>query len=337
MSSNDAKSPFSGTQNKLLITKYWDYPILKDFSESIGKPLDYFGLSGPKLEDVRSWRDVLHRIRSVERHRKGENEEIDRQNQRDAVSCAFINKLNNVSIVQGDVEDVILTGVDSNGRIIPGSFIDEDGNIFFEHSLVNLDFFGGIGYLKENQITRVDAIRKLFERQRGQNFVFILNVNVRDGVSEKINEFLNEYSDQSSDTWLKETIKWYLGQNLGKNYKLKAVIPLLIKNIAENNHFKTTFFPPISYLGGGNALMAHFVFLCEYESGKLQMFSAQTPRQILNLPLIEVSNGRFAVPDQHPECDLSGFASQNSFIADLIKNGLLEQFSDLAKTDNVEY
>jgi hypothetical protein len=323
-------SKFSGNENKIFITKNWDYPILSEFSEFLGRPLDYFGLSGPNLEDVIAWRNLLHRIRSVERHRQGEEGKIDKKNQSQAVLCAFRNNIKNVSIIQGNIEEVILTGIDCNQRIIPGACLANDF-IYFEHTLVNLDFFGGIGYIKDGGITRIEAIKKLFERQSSTNFIFILNINVRDGIPNEINEYLQDYMKHHEDINFSRSAQWYLEQNLGKKYKLKAIVPILIKAIAEVFNFKTTCFPPLAYTGNGNAEMVHFVFSCEYGIGKLHRFSSQTPHQLLNLPLLEVSQGNLILPEQHPNYDFSGIANQVAFLSESIQADLRNQLDLIYK------
>ena len=74
---------FRDTNNKQLVRRRWNLPVIRATSIAFGKKLSYLGLPGADINDLVDWREYLDRLRTgVELNRNGRAGEIDRINQR---------------------------------------------------------------------------------------------------------------------------------------------------------------------------------------------------------------------------------------------------------------
>ena len=57
---------FRTSPNKNTIRRDWDAPILRQYMAAVGHRLRYFGMTGPEMHDVLTWRDMLFDWTSIE-------------------------------------------------------------------------------------------------------------------------------------------------------------------------------------------------------------------------------------------------------------------------------
>jgi hypothetical protein len=298
---------FVGTAAKALIRQTWDGAILAAAQRKMGHRLSYFGLPGPNIEDLVDWCDLLGTKTGVERLRDGAHHAADLERIRRLHTNICARDVEDFQLLQGDVESIILDGLDHNGY----SPICNDGrplpHMRFQYDLVNLDFFGGVGYPnRHGESRRVRALKKLFERQQGSHFILLLTVNVRDGLEDELTEYLEQTRDRSEGLILR-VADWYAQRQKDergeKMYKLKAVVPLFVHRMAETWMFRCRTYPPLAY-EGRSATMVHFVFDLEPVPGNLRAFSEQSDGDLLLLPLIVGSDHGLSVAHkQHPGFD----------------------------------
>src|SRR5689334_5657292 len=109
---------FQSSPTKDLIRKVWDLPILKIYRKDVKHPLSYFGLPGPEIEDLRDWHAILGYKTCVERLRSsGKMREDDLKIHARMLNNAFVHKLDvGFQLLRGDVEDLLLRGMDLDGH-----------------------------------------------------------------------------------------------------------------------------------------------------------------------------------------------------------------------------
>jgi len=298
-----ASRDFDGSQNKIAIRQRWDRPVLDAAMAVHGHVLSYLGLPGPAAQDLLEWRDILGVRTGVERLRRGSvAREEDRERHRRLLRTVMINDISDgFQPLRGEIEDIILDTTDVDGA----SPLLNDGQplhrMRFLYDLINLDFFGGVGYRDKRGISkRVRALKKLFERQQGTSFVLLLTFSVRDGLDDELTQYLTETRDRA-DGELRRIVEWYARCGTGdKDHKLKALVPLFLQRQAEDNMFRCHTYPPIAYDGNGGTRMVHFAFALNHTSGNLRAFSAQSDSDLLKLPLVTVHDGRFRAASKHP-------------------------------------
>ena len=299
---------FNSSTEKALVRREWDRPILEELKATTQKPLDYFGLPGPAIQDILDWRDLLGVITGVERLRRGAaDREEDLERHRRMLNNVMTNDIQNFQLLRGEIEDIILQGLDQDNespRLHRGS---SRNDMSLSYSLVNLDFVGGLGYLAKKgipakQSKRGRALKKLFERQQGTEFVLLATFNVRDRVGEELRAYISKTRERV-DGSLRATLDWY-GNATHKIHILKVVVPLFIQHTAEENMFSSHAFPPVAYGGTGTATLVHFAFRLIPQGGDLQAFSPQSAEQLINLPLISTEGCVFQIAaQQHPGFD----------------------------------
>ena len=308
---------FEESLNKTIIRQQWDLPIIQKWSERSGQLLSYFGLPGPSIADILDWRPYLGYCTGVERlrHEKKQREE-DLNVQRLIHKNVALSDIDEFQLLLGDIEDIILTGVDQT-RLHPRMSNGHQPLLnSFYYNLVNLDFLGGIGYYKEEgshkekktkKVRRVQALKKLLERQSGTDFLLVLTLNVRDNIDDELIRYLEGAQHEVVDEQLRETLTWYATCGKGmKEYRLKATIPLFIRREGEVCGFDCFCYPPIAYTGSGSARMVHFVFELTDMKTVLHAHSQQRLFEVVNLPLLEVNHENLHMSvKQHPNlnCD----------------------------------
>jgi|SRR5579883_3116366 hypothetical protein len=322
-------SIFEGSSNKALIRQLWDLPIVRQWSERCGHPLSYFGLPGPSIEDILDWRSYLGYCTGVERLRDEKKErEEDLNVHRLIHKNVLLNEIDEFQLLLGYVENIILDGVDQV-RIHPRMSTNEHPLVSsFHYDLVNLDFLGGMGYKKDKKTKksrRVEAIKKLLERQRETNFLFMLTLNVRDQIDGELIRYLIGAKQEIGSQQLQDILDWYVNCGRGmKEYRLKATVPLFIRKEGEVCGFDCFCYPPIAYIGSGSARMVHFIFELTDTDTILHAHSKQKAADVMKLPLIAVKDGRLQVPiKQHPHFDFGCCEKVFDFLPDNTKLGLL--------------
>jgi hypothetical protein len=310
---------FQDTPNKATIRQKWDLPILISYADELGRKLAYFGLPGVETKDLLDWREVLGHRTGVELLHKSGARRQDELRAIDQLQLSIM--LNHLDsdwqLLRGDIEDVILNGYDIDGT--PPALNDGDvpHRRLYQYDLYNLDFLGGIGYADvRGESKRIRAIRKLFDRQRGHDFLLLLTINVRDTVGGELSDYLCEVSEDYDDSELGATLHWYAETGRAmKKYKLKAALPICLQEFARNCSFNCFCYPPLAY-SGHNALLVHFVFQLGFVPGRnFPVPRQQRVEELVNLPLVEVEGGGITVAGiQHPGFDHSQCEKSISFL-----------------------
>jgi len=293
-----------------------------------------FGLPGPDIHDLLDWKDLLDRFRTgVESLGRTKQQQKIAQNEMGRLATnLFVAGIDSgFELLQGDVEDIILDGLDHNGKR-PQVNDGKPAHIaHFGYDVVNLDFDGGIGYRDHSGASkRVAAIKELFERQEGHSFVLFLTINVRDTMGSEIEDYLRGLQARNRGPNWRETIGWYLDRIDGeREYKLKATVPSFIHAISESRVFRCTSRPPIAYDGYERAHMIHFAF--EFEafasdgrSANLRGFSSQDDPDLIELPLLRCEKGQLQLASmQHPGFNYSRCAIDLDFLPEELLSSIL--------------
>lgn len=310
---------FEDTANKAAIRKNWDLPILQNWQGQLQRPLAYFGLPGPEIRDLLDWRSVLSNYSAVESigRTKKQKQEADETVGRMNMNAMVSGLSSGLQILRADVEDVLVDGIDSNGTLP----LKNDGQplhkMRFQYDIVNLDFDGGFGYRDgKGTAKRVNAIKKLFERQQGHDFIFFLTVNVRDTMHDEFDDYLRGLHSRDHSSDARDLIDWYLSRGDGERvYKLKAAIACFVHLIAETRMFKCLCHPPISYEGFRRAQMLHFAFELKTQGGNLRAYSEQAERDLISLPLLQSDAGELKpMSIQHPGFDSQSYSELLTFL-----------------------
>lgn len=322
---------FKGTQNKRFIRMNWDLPMISKLSAASNRQLSYFGLPGPEIEDIVDWQKHLANCTGVERLRKeSADTEEDLQTQRRLMTNIFRKRIPCFTLMRGEIEDIILSGVDSDNHRLPQSIGNPPTFSAFRYDLVNLDFLGGLGYEDREGAKRIRAIKKLIERQKGHNFLLLLTVNVRDKIRKEIVAYLQDKEQSLADQNLKSILHWYGKCGAGmKSYMLKAAVPLFIRAEAEHHNFDCYCYPPVVYEGTESARMVHFVFELNYKNGIFEARSQQPLADVIKTVFLEVQQAKFVIPQQHEGFSLHEY---HHFVKTLPSS-----LSDLAKILPTQY
>jgi hypothetical protein len=330
---------FEDTPNKATIRRLWDMSILESWHIGINRPLAYFGLPGPEIRDLLDWGHLLSTRTAVESsgRTRREMEQADETVGRLLMNVMAHEISSNFELLRGDIEDVILNALDKHGN--PPRM--NDGHpahlAHFMYDVVNLDFDGGLGYRnKAGPAKRINAIKKLFERQEGHSFVLFLTINVRDTLGEEIEDYLKGLQSYDRGIGWRETLDWYLSRSNGeREYKLKATVPSFIQAIAETRVFECISRPPIFYEGFERAHMIHFSF--EFKAverngrfATLKGFSPKDERDLLDLPLLQSNNSHLQIASmQHPNFDYARCKADFDFLPEDVRSSLLEPIYSL--------
>ena len=322
---------YANTPNKSVIRRCWDQSILERWYTKINRPLSYFGLPGPEMHDLLDWRHLLGVRTGIESpgHTKKEREQADETIGRLNANIMQNGLSSGFQLLRADVEDVIIHSVDSYGT--PPQL--NDGRpaqvARFKYDVVNLDFDGGLGYKdKSGAAKRVEAIKKLFERQEGHDFILLLTINIRDTLGSEIEEYLRNLRGRDRGEGWQDILDWYLNRPDGeREYKLKATVPSFIHASLEPHMFRSRCRPPIVYEGYKHARMIHFVFELERQPGNLRAFSAQDDRDLIELPLLRSEMGQLKFAKmQHPEINYQQCSTYFDFLPEETRTPILNTF-----------
>ena len=236
-------------------------------------------------------------------------------------------------LLHGRIEDVILDGV-SQDKVRPfKSHGPLAAQASFFYDVVNLDFCGGMGNRDKNQQSRwARALKKLIERQQGTSFTLVLTLNVRDKFDDELASYLKDTKYRASTGELRDTLAWYetCGDRM-HGFKLKAVVPLFIRQVAEINGFECFCYAPIAYTGTGRARMVHFVFELTATQRVLAAFSRQSEEEVIKFVFLGVEDGTLCVLDQqHLTPDYRRCPGQLSFLPEPTRLAILTTMPRIA-------
>ena len=157
---------YCSSSDKDFIRDWVDLPLLERLHSIRGNPLNYFGLPGAELQDVRSWKHLLGQVAAVERSSRN------LRAMDDTVSMEMPDL--RFTPHYGEIDLVILR--DRGKRWQRGGegyrpwvriSRPDSGHLGWYFDVVNLDYFGP--FLPEGDQParqRADAIRKLFDIER---------------------------------------------------------------------------------------------------------------------------------------------------------------------------
>jgi hypothetical protein len=329
---SDLVGDFEGTKTKALIRRNWDLPILEVAAKRLGRPLNYLGLPGPLLEDLRDWKHLLGEITGIEAlHTGGADRRSDQERHRRLLVNVLVYGFDRFQLLGGMLEDIILEGRDVYKKRPKLSYLDSHGALRFNYDILNYDFFGGIGYRKQDdKPARIEAIRSTFQRLEGTSFILLLTLNVRDTLGDELTEFLDSYRTSATSD-IGAVLSWYSGRSAGeRDYKLKAAVPLFVREAAEASMFDVQVLPPISYAGSGpSARMVHFTFELTHRSTVFPLPSRQRVDELISLPMLKADeSGIWLAELQHDGFD---WAACQCYIAGLpvaLRSAILPQPTD---------
>lgn len=305
--------PLSHTPNKIAIRQNWDKPIISDFSMNIGKKLDYFGLPGSDIADLIDWKDYLHWRTGVEFiPANGNTTEEQRRRISQLQTNIMLNRLSsNWELRRGCLEDIVITGADVDGNRPAKMPFDKNTLLGMHYDLHNWDFQGGFGYKTgKSDSKRIKAIETCIHLQKSypSPFLFLMTFNVRHTLGNEIDRYLLDQEKEIHSANHKEMLTWYSergSKESTEHYRLKAVVTLYIRRVAEMQSFDCYCYPPIYYEGWKEHLL-HFVFRLIPQRTVLPCFSTQRLVDVIELPLLEMKNGNLLIPTkQHPHFDRS--------------------------------
>jgi hypothetical protein len=321
---------FKDTDNKAVIRQAWDCPILERWHKQVLRPLSYFGMPGPEIRDLIDWNHLLGQKTAVQIVRKeASRKEEDLESVRKMHANAMRRDLLKFQVLLAAVEDVILYGHDMNNDRPVLIENGAGGEFRFRYDIVNLDFEGGTGYRVPTSRSRsigsgsggnrIEAIRRVFDRQKGHDFILFLTVNVRDTLGDEPMTYLQDQAAKYDQSVIRSIVSWTTNLDKGKKHiQLKTWIPIFILDEAEMKGFRCHCYPPVYYEGYKSARMVHFVFELRYDAKRvLRAASNQRVKEVVQLPLLRSANAVIKtapVEEQYPGFDLNRCHSEFEFL-----------------------
>ncbi len=242
----------------------------------------YFGLPSGGLYDVIEWLPYLDEIIAVER---------DPDEKRRMARVAFgLDIMSRLQILDGNIDDVLIEGVDSQGNSPATPAFD----------LVNLDYYSGL-IMKDfrGNSRHVQALKGLLRRQSQarQSFRLFVTANVRDRDKGELEEALDSLEEEISELGLDPggTIEWYREQRFAQ--KMKIYFPRLLSSLAVAERLSVTSYVPV-YYGSGSTHLMHFACYLECET---QLIGRPiSPKTLLLTPLRLVADSKIVVIEEQP-------------------------------------
>ena len=196
---------YSSSSDKDFIRDSVDLPLLERLRLLRGDRLNYFGLPGAELQDVKSWKHLLGQVAAVER------DEVNLRTMDETVSMQMPEL--RFTPHYGEIDRVILEDrgwrwerEGENYRPWVRISRPESGYLSWYFDVVNLDYFGS--FLPpggRNARRRADAIRKLFDTERVDSWgrwVLLVTVEaelVRSGLRTQLVNYLRGVQDDTSE------------------------------------------------------------------------------------------------------------------------------------------
>lgn len=293
---------------KKYIRENWNSPLLQEYSTQKGIKYLYLGLPGPKISDIKLWKDFIEYVIAFETKGRGLDP---REN------IIVLNRNLTVlglkyDVYYGFLENVIIVGKDSDGKIYK-----QEGLV----TLYNLDFCnsitGKIDTEEGRRCLRFETLRKLMTIQRDiylKNGMdkFILLLTIRDEFRTSV---LKEFIERSNYS---EKVRNYINCSLKETPMdgnldlqnntpiLKAFIFTILRDYFKGHNIASFFFPIIKYIGRtSRSKMLHFTILCRMESECLpQPNEFQTAEEFLmQKSLFAKGDSIYEYPLCSMECD----------------------------------
>lgn len=261
-------------------------------------------MPGPDIRDLLDWKKYIGFITGVEFLEKNGKKRAEQQSKISKLMSNLSLDFNgNWQVMKGKLENIILDGTDIDGNKPARLRLEKNRYVAMNYDIHNWDFQGGLGYSNNTgKDDKVEAIKRCFQLQRGHAFLYLLTLNVRHNLKEEPKEYLLAKAKELKQN--DKILEWYaLNSTKGMDhYRTKAVVPLFVRETAQQSGHDCLVYPPLYYRGPKEHLL-HFVFRLKPTKKILTANSSQEISEVINLPLIKVDGGKFIFPTQHPDFD----------------------------------
>ena len=297
---------YRSSSDKDLIREKVDLPLLERLHSIRGNPLNYFGLPGADLQDIKSWRRLLGQVAAVER---------DEDNLR-AMDETVSMEMPGLRFTPhfGEIDRVILydrgqpweRGGESYRPWVRISR-PESGHLNWYFDVVNLDYFGKLLPPRERDARRrADAIRKLFDTERVDSWGrWVLLVTVEAQLNKpsrtQLLNYLRGVQDDTSE--LGASIIGFLSRSAPKGKErvaaarlIHAVSASLVAGSASQANLSAFPRGTILYRGSSGQPMVHLAY--EFEPLKAPLSPPSPLVRLLKGPILTT------IHDSAPELTL---------------------------------
>ena len=288
---------YQSSADKDLIRDNFDRPLLVQLHAARNSPLNYFGLPGAQLLDVRAWADLLGEVAAVERNR---------------ANLVIMDEIVSMQMPElrftphyGEVDQVILrdrgrSWERGGQRYHPwvSKYDQQRRQHAWYFQVVNLDYFGPFLPEQGPARERANALRKLFDIERLDawgRWVLLITVEAElltEDLNTQLREYLRGVEDDAPEPAV--TILEFLTEPVVGNQPLTAT--RLIHAAASSlitraaSHANLDAFPrgTILYRGYNEQPMVHLAFEFEPSPGAI---ARPTPLfRLLKSPLLLTAN-----------------------------------------------
>lgn len=276
---------YHSTPNKDCIREEDAKLIAQDY-KSKKRELAYLGMPSGEMRDILTWKKYFGRCTAVE---------IDAQIRSklilNIIRCGLEDK---VRVMYGDIEEILIKGKDNHGN-----------RLELPYDVIFLDFFGTILY---KNLKRVDALKSLIQKQKGNDFLLLITFNLKEKnysrdtlirTFDKIRDDLENlyYFDSTMKLHINRVVEAYKSEQTHEMYRQKLFVPYLIKGVSESIGFKVHAYAPIFYEGYNKNPMIHFRFkmLSQHIMPTPVVVSDQNIVDLIDLNMKEVAGGKLFV------------------------------------------
>ena len=159
-------SSYRSSTDKDFIRDRVDLPLLERLQSVRGGLLNYFGLPGAELQDVRSWRHLLGQVAAVERSKRNLRA-MDENASMEMPELRFTPHFGEIDVVILEDRGKRWQRGSEGHRPWVGIPGPQPGDLGWYFDVVNLDYFGPfLPKGDERARQRANAIRKLFDTER---------------------------------------------------------------------------------------------------------------------------------------------------------------------------
>jgi hypothetical protein len=269
------------TKNKQVVRDLQSQVIQEYFKERLGG-IRYFGLPSDEMKDIIDWKPFFSEFVAVERGIEPDTWE----RQHHLMLNAFKNDvLSKLTLMRGDVDEIILDGRDANGNTLNYPF-----------DVVTLDYSGGLLYRDPhgNQY-RLKAIQAVIQHQARHKIDYLLFIssNMDHCKDAEVQTTLQNLETEllRYGTNAKEVISAYLAHQCDEA-RLKIYVSYFVNQVAAASNYNCETEHAIFYLGNQDVRMMNFRFRLKYDPRTTSpRFPRESLTQIINAPMIEIKDG----------------------------------------------
>lgn len=288
---------FNPTDNKRIIRREWNAPLLLFLYQQFNKKLAYFGLPSPLAEDIHDWIDFIDYVIAFQCRKypfpsdPSQDDTHIRELELRLNNLMRQKRINDFQLYDGYIEEVLINGKDNDNLIF-------DLRDFI--TLYNLDFCNEITFPqkvlnettgKEELIYKLHVIKKILDIQSHNNslpykFVFFLTVKATFWETEA-SDYLERVKDDPIYGIYLSGLEDLIG--IEKSVRiLRAYIFQTITHLLCANSYIPEFLPVVKYRGSGPHTLVQFTIVCTFEPtfGRAAI-SLQNPLDFLKQGFLE--------------------------------------------------